>query len=217
MRKATLCVALLALLASSASAGILGLPGGTLPPSTYDPLGGYPMTPFNADGRATGILVSDVPSPIAGLLGFSQPIGHETSGSGWGTWGHGYTGDVYHTVLSQSGTSLTMTLPLGTNAFYFYAEPNLSGPFQIVATAQSGTSLAQNVAGSSGASYYGFWGTGGDQITSIAITTVPGADGFAVGEFGINQIPQIPEPATMTLVGTAALAGVAFLRRRRMT
>lgn len=183
MRKATLCVALLAILACSSSAAILGLAGGTLPPSTYNPLGGWPMTAFNPDGRPTsGFPVSDVPSPIAGLVSFSVPLGHYLTPGQWGTWSHGYVGDVYY--AAQGAVDLTM--PAGTNAFYLYAEPN-TGVYNITATALGGAVLTQTVSSSSGASYYGLWCTAGDTISSIAMTS---AADFAIGEFGINQTLQ---------------------------
>ncbi len=183
MRKATLCVALLAILACSSSGAILGLAGGTLPPSTYDPLGVWPMTPFGPDGRPSYYTpVSDVPSPIQGVVTFSVPLQHALTPSEWMTWSHGYTGDVYYGP--QGAVNLGM--PAGTNAFYLYAEPT-GGIFNITATAVGGAVLTQTVDWNAGASYYGFWCTAGDTISVIQMT---GGGDFAIGEFGINQALQ---------------------------
>jgi len=183
VRKLSLCVVLLALLACSSSAAILGLAGGTLPPSTYDPLGGWPMTPFNPDGRPTFIDVSDVASPIGGVVTFSTPLTHFVTPAEWATWSHGYVGDVYYTPQG----AVTLGMPAGTNAFYLYAEPN-SGVYNITATALGGAVLTQTVNASFGASYYGFWCTAGDTISMIGMT---GGGDFAIGEFGINQTLQL--------------------------
>ncbi len=160
-----------------------GSPGTAAPPAT---LGGYTMTPFADDPRPLLNNVSSVPAPTGGSVGFSPDLQHHKIGSIWSTWSHGYTGDVY----STGGTSITMTMPANTVAFYFYAEPNLFGVFNITATSDSGTtSGAVPVEGNSGAKYFGFYATGGDTIVSITVTAVAGASGFAVGEFGIAVAP----------------------------
>jgi hypothetical protein len=154
-----------------------GSPGTAAPPAT---LGPYTMTPFGNDGRADGT-VSDVPDP-AGTIGFSPSLSHTKVGVGWATWSHGYTGDVYFT----SGTQITMTLPAGTKAFYFYAEPDQFQLFSVEAVAQDGTTSGPiDVQGNSGAQYFGFYGTGNATLSSITVTSADPL-GFAVGEFGIN-------------------------------
>jgi hypothetical protein len=83
-------------------------------------------------------------------------------------------------------------MPAQTVAFYFYAEPNDFGTFDVTATAQDGTTSGPiPVTGDSGATYFGFFATAPDLIASITVTADPGALGFAVGEFGIaaNQPP----------------------------
>jgi len=184
VRKATLCVALLSLLACPSSAAIIGVAGGMGAPAAT--LGTYTMTPFPLDGRPLFNLVTDVPSPLGGTVDFSVTMYHVRVGSGWATWSHGYTGDVYPVSSSgpYSGTDTTLTLPAGTGAFYLYAEPNPFGLFDITAVAQDGTTVTQSVQGNSGASYYGFYGTGGDTIASIAVSSTVN---FAIGEFGISQ------------------------------
>jgi hypothetical protein len=162
-----------------------GSPGTAAPPAT---LGPYTMTPFGNDGRADGT-VSGVPDP-AGTIGFSPSLSHTKVGVGWATWSHSYTGDVYYT----GGTQITITLPAGTKAFYFYAEPNQFAVFSVEATAQDGTTSGPvPVQGEAGAQYFGFYGTGAATLASITVTSAD-PTGFAVGEFGINPAagPVIP-------------------------
>jgi hypothetical protein len=155
-----------------------GSPGTGPPPAT---LGPYTMTAFGPDGRPDGTTVSDVPDP-AGTIAFSPSLTHTHVGVGWATWSHGYTGDVYFT----GGTQITITLPAGTKAFYFYAEPNQFAVFSVQATAQDGTTSGPiPVQGQAGAQYFGFYGTGAATLASITVTTAD-PTGFAVGEFGIN-------------------------------
>jgi hypothetical protein len=158
-------------------------PGTGAPPAT---LGPYTMTPFAADPQpAFGTSVSGVAAPTGGTVGFSPSLGHYAVGNGWATWSNGYTGDVY---ADFSGSTDTLSLPTGTSAFYFYAEPNLFNVYNVTATAQDGTTRTVGVNGFFGAQYFGFYGTGGDTISSIAVTTDPAAASQAVGEFGIATV-----------------------------
>lgn len=154
-----------------------GSPGRSAPPGT---LGPFPMTKAAADSRPVGIsqIVSDF-TLSAGTMTFSPGVAHLTIGHPWQSWSNGYTGDVYY----DSGTTLTMTLPAGTSAFYFYAEPNLTANVTVAATAQDGAaSGSESFSGKSSAKYFGFYGTGGATINTITVSG-PGG-GFAVGEFG---------------------------------
>ena len=84
-----------------------------------------------------------------------------------------------------------LTLPPRTYAFYFYAEPNLFGEYQISAIADDGTTISQNVVGASGARYYGFYACScRTTLAYIEIEADPAASGFAVGEFGIARLPR---------------------------
>jgi hypothetical protein len=160
-----------------------GSPGTGPPPST---LGPYTMTPFGPDDRALGGSVSTVPDP-AGTIGFTPALKHDRIGQGWATWSHEYTGDVYDTTGAADKTQATITLPAGTNAFYFYAEPQQFALLTIQATAQDGTTSGPvEVQGQAGAQYFGFYGTGGATLSSITVAT-DDPTGFAVGEFGIAQ------------------------------
>jgi hypothetical protein len=166
-----------------------GSPGTAAPPGT---LGPYTMTPFPADPQPLFTNVSSVAAPTGGSVGFSPSLNHRRIGLGWATWSHGYTGDVYYT---NGGTSATMTMPANTVAFYFYAEPNPFGFFDITATAQDGTTSGPiPVDGFAGATYFGFYATGGDTIVSI---TVGSTVDFAIGEFGI-AVNRPPDCSTAT-------------------
>jgi hypothetical protein len=158
-----------------------GTPGTSAPPST---LGPYTMFPFASDSRPVSDEVSDVTLPD-GTMTFSPTVHHVRVGDGWGTWSNGYTGDVYYDL----GTTLTMTLPAGTGAFYFYLEPVSFGTFTFEAVAQDGTTSGPvSVAGNSGAKYFGFYGTGGAAIKTIEVTnTGASSEGFAVGEFAVGS------------------------------
>jgi hypothetical protein len=163
-----------------------GSPGTAAPPAT---LGPYTMTPFGLDAQTIGANVTGVSGP-AGTIGFSPVLNHDRIGQGWATWSHGYTGDVYDTFDSGAPdpTQATITLPAGTKAFYFYAEPQQFGTFSVEATAQDGTTSGPiSVVGNSGARYFGFYGTGSATLSSITVTTAD-PTGFAVGEFGINGL-----------------------------
>ncbi len=153
-----------------------GGPGTGAPPAT---LGPYAMTAFGPDARPL-VDVWDVPSPLGGAVLFDRAMAHRRIGSNWATWSHGYTGDVY---FSNGATSVTMSLPPNTGAFYFYVEPNPFDWVAIEATAQDGTTSGEVLAhGSSSARYFGFYSLGGAPLVSITVTS---ASDFAVGEFGI--------------------------------
>jgi len=187
---------LIAILAVSmvgvAQADIFSVDLGTIaPPAT---VGGYAMTAFPDDTRSNYSSVTSVDSPLGGSVDFDITMSLREIGSGWATWSHGYTGDVYFTA---GATSVTMTLPAATGAFYFYAEPNPYSVHSITATADDGTILALDVDGSYGARGYGFYTTGASVLSSISVST--DVD-FAVGEFGIAAVP-VPGAVLLGLLG----------------
>jgi len=155
-----------------------GSPGTGAPPAK---LGGYAMVPFGADPQPVGADVSGVATPSGkGTVGFTPDLQHLQVGNGWATWSNGYTGDVYAT---GGATSMTFTLPPGTNAFYFYAEPDPFATFEITATAQNGTTSGPiPVDGFASAQFFGFYTDGTVSLKSIEVDSQVD---FAVGEFGI--------------------------------
>ena len=127
LRKIILMVFLIIQLSCQLFAGILIdlSPGTGAPPST---LGSWTMTPFVADSRPFPADVTSVPysATCPGEISFTAtgapfPVHHQRIGQVWGTWSHGYLGDVYSTSLAV----ITINLPAGTNAFYFYTEGNI--------------------------------------------------------------------------------------------
>jgi hypothetical protein len=165
--------------AALAAGGIVfdGSVGTGPPPAT---LGGHTVRPFAPDSQPFGDVAS-VLGP-SGDITFSPALDHVAIGNGWATWSNGYAGDVYWT---DGGLSATVDLPSGTSAFYLYAEPDPFAVFDITATAEDGTTSSGTVSvdGDAGATFFGFYTTGGETIASI---TVSSAIDFAIGEFGIN-------------------------------
>ncbi|THF58628.1 PEP-CTERM sorting domain-containing protein [Pseudothauera rhizosphaerae] len=180
--------------------------GTDAPPAT---LGGYTLTPFGDDGIGLFTDITSLASPLGGSLTFGTAVNAREIGSGWATWSHGYTGDVYY---SNGAFSLAIDLPAGTGAFYLYVEPDPFDLYSFTITADDGTSLTNEAHGDAGARGWGFWATAGEQIASLLITS---SVNFAVGGFGIaSATASVPEPTTLALIGAAALAfGVG--RRRR--
>jgi subtilase family serine protease len=159
-----------------------GAPGNGSPPAR---LGTYKITAFNAP-CTPGTYYTDIAAPT-GTLALSPSMECEDVGGGWQTWSNGYAGDVYWNNANEGGTTTdVLTLPAGTRAFYFYAEPNEFETFDLEATAQNGTTSGPlQVYGDSGAQYYGFYSNGpGSDIAKITITC---DDDFAIGEFGIAK------------------------------
>ena len=190
-----LLICLVALSPSAARAGIFGEARGTDAPEAT--LGGYTMTTFPDDPRPTipNPYVTSVDSPLGGTVDFGSDMWHFTiSPQGWSNWSHGYTGDVYWTATNSS---VKLTLPAQTGAFYFYAQPK-TGSGEVAITASSNnTEVIQDVQSDGGAAYFGFYADGTDTISSIMITS---SIDFAVGEFGIAEALQNPDEIQATIV-----------------
>jgi hypothetical protein len=187
-----------------------GSPGTSAPPST---LGPYTMSTFSTSSASNGTSVTSVNQldTFGGAqITFDHPLKKQTVPAGWSTWSHGYTGDVYTNIGgAPAQDALTIGLPTGTSAFYFYAEPNNFAVFNVTATAQDGTtSGATQVNGTGGAKYFGFYGDPGNPLVSISVSVDSGAAGFAVGEFGIS-VEGFSSDVSLTKVvaGDAAAAG----------
>ncbi|MBK9271466.1 MAG: hypothetical protein IPM48_07700 [Saprospiraceae bacterium] len=180
-------------------AGIVfdGSPGTAAPPIT---LGGFQMNPFPTDTRPLLNFETEVPAFLPGIppIGFTPALQHRRVGVNWATWSHGYTGDVYSLT---PGTSVTISLPPGTRAFYLYAEGNAFNIANITAMANDGTSSGPiPVNGGSGATYFGFYTTSQScMLSSIIVNVSPNANGFAIGEFAIACVPYLECPSDMTV------------------
>lgn len=193
--------------------------GMTAPPGT---LGGYTMAAFPDDASAVGSVVTSLApppaAPVSGPLAFSTDLTHYEVGS-WGTWSHGYTGDVYWLDEFIFGNVLTLTLPLDTKAFAFYLEPGFLGAldFSITAATYGSSSglIPATINGNSGATGFGFYtGNAADSLKSITITgTNTWPDGFSVGEFSINSVPNVPDGGTTILLLSFALSSMGVARR----
>lgn len=159
----------------------VGAPGSGPPPAT---LGPYTMHPFGPDPQELEEEVEGVDGPT-GRVGFSVPLIHLLTPNepAWSTWSNGYSGDVYASELEPA---VTLAPPAGTKAFYLYAEPDHFAVFQITVHTQDGTSSgAVPVFGEAGATFFGFYATGGATIQSVTVESPE--DDFAVGEFGISS------------------------------
>jgi hypothetical protein len=163
-----------------------GSPGTNAPPSA---LGTCTMTAFGVDNRPTSTNVTYVTAPGGGDVTFSVPLEHLKVGSGWATWSHGYTGDVY---WIPNSSQVTLTLPANTYAFSFYGEPDNHAIFVVTATANDGTTSGPvSVDGDGGAQYFGFYSTSSSApLVSVTVSTSD-SDGMAIGEFTIAQTPGV--------------------------
>lgn len=195
---------------SVAKAGLKSVIGGISAPAST--LGPYSISPFADDLRQSCKKYSFVTSPLIGDISFDLPLEHREILKDWATWSHGYTGDVYWT--GEEDHLVTLTMPAGTSAFYFYAQPQNVEINTITAVAFDGADcieqISQEVYGNSGACYYGFYGTEGSVITKIRIYS--DTEDFAIGEFGISMIPA-PEAFVL---GNIGLSFVLELRRHRI-
>jgi hypothetical protein len=195
IRNLALALSACALAASSfaASADILFTNlGNVAPPAS---IGGHTLTPFDQAPQtaiADGAQVSVIPgAPSGGSLGIGPAATKLTRGITWGgsAWAGGYNGALY---FSNSGATETLTLPAGTQAFYFYVESNYyTTSFTYTAVTNSGaTSTPVVVAGGGGGHGFAFHSTAGESITSITITGEGlNGGGFAVGQFGAKTGP----------------------------
>ncbi len=165
--------------------GFSDSPGTGAPPAK---LGGYQMTKFGLDSRPY-TLVTYAPGP-KGKVFFAIPMNHVRVGVNWLNWGNGYFGDVYWT--GNSVYSDTLYLPAGTQAFYFYMQPDQFGTYTFTAksgkTSSGSVSITSSASGNS-AQYFGFYAKKPSvHLTSIKISGPTNTtEGFAVGEFGIAR------------------------------
>lgn len=161
-----------------------GSPGTGSPPET---LGGFTMQPVvDLEATELGEAVSEIEGPT-GPITFATPVTYYRVAEGWETWSNGYTGAVFVGQANSNGIAeATIELPPGTGAFYLYAEPDAFEDFNVMATAQDGTTSGPTtVFGEAGARYYGFYAACGSRIASITVTDGELDPELGVGEFGI--------------------------------
>jgi hypothetical protein len=193
-------------------------PGTGAPPPT---LGGFVMSPFPADGRPLRTMVTDAAPPpafgVPGDLQFDEAVELNQVGSAfddWSTWSHGYTGNVYY----HGYDTLGMDLPTGTLAFHLYVQPELLFATLNFSVTCDGVSISPfaSIDGNGGASYIGFYTDNpADPLERLIVTQVTLPDvGFAVGEFGVNIIPEPRSCAAMVGLGLLGLAALRRLHRR---
>ena len=171
-------------------------PGIGTPLST---LGGYPMRSLPTDNLGAPEFSTFCALDVISWLPCASA---RMIGSGWATWSHGYGGFVYFLSSTAQGDIATINLPWNTNAFSFDIESNNFNPtapatqFTYVVDASGsgapGITTAVTVApnGSSNARYVGFYSKAPSKanlIQSLKITCLGKCNGFAIGEFKINQ------------------------------
>jgi hypothetical protein len=168
-------------------------------------IGPYARMAYPADPTPVFGDVTSVSDGMGGGISFSQGMSHRRIGSGWGSWSHGYTGDVYYT----NGTAaVNMTLTTPQPGFQFFIEPNPFGVWNMTVTTTGSKGEVQSatagVEGLSGAAGFNCFCDPGSLVTSVSIQ---GATDFAVGEFAKG----VPEPSTL---GLLSLGLIGLLRRR---
>jgi hypothetical protein len=186
------------------------------PPGT---LGGYTMT---ALAQSYAPRQAQVSSTLGALsIGFNQTVLETNIGPApkWIAWSHGYTGNVWSTVFSTNALSVTLTLPTGTKALYFFAQPEALSdqPITVTYSGATGSPLTLSIDGNGGAKGFGLYSDAGEDLTQFTISSVSASVGFAVGEFGIFNSGAgsvVPEPTSMAIFG---LSGLALIARRMRT
>jgi hypothetical protein len=169
---------------AASSVGFSGKPGTNAPPPK---LHGFKMKAFAPDIRTDFSKVKFVKGPT-GKVHFSDPLEKRTANSSWTQWSdtnNPYFGAVYH----ETGTSVTLTLPKRTKAFYLYAEPfSTTGSKPITVKANGGASSGPvTVVGAYGATYFGFFAKAKSaSVTKVTVHAPASADGIGIGEFGIH-------------------------------
>lgn len=88
-------------------------------------------------------------------------------------------------------TSVTVTMPTATSAFYLYFEPASGSSYTVTVSGLAGdgatnVSTSASVNGSFGVLYFGIYSSNNATVASVTIGCHVGCNGFAIGEFGIS-------------------------------
>jgi len=154
--------------------------------TAFEAASGQAMTVLTCACADFAPLIS-IATPCDAAVGLGLSPTHEkrTVGASWGTWSHGYTGEIYWTLGS---TTALYTMPPSTDAFDCYIEPNPFAPqsFTVTGTADNGDMavlMLASVSGASGATHFGFWVDAPCNLSTISVSST--AD-FAIGEARIS-------------------------------
>jgi hypothetical protein len=212
VRRELVCITtvLVAGAAQTASAGIVGFVGDSTLAGGWDafeaaqPHG--PMELLTSGGVPDFTSVGSIFNG-SGSVTLSPSHEKRTIPGSWGSWSHGYSGELFWTV---GATSATYTMSAGVGSFDGYIEPNPFGvhTFSMTGTGSDGSSdtISVSAEGLSGASHFGFYSTGGAELVDV---TISGGVDWAVAEM---RIALVPAPGVLAAFGLLGLAGA---RRRR--
>lgn len=201
--------ALLGLLATNASAGII-------------------VQPNSAYTSATTLIPIVIPdfSTTSSLgngtltVGFSSVVTAGTVPSGgWFIWGSppNTESSTPRVVADTVDTAINLTLSSPVFTFGFELEPNNNGLFNVQVQFLHGLTVLDtdtlSVNGSGGALL--FAATESTAINNVTISLPAGSGGFAMAQFRYSTSQNaVPEPAALALF-PAGLAAIALLHRRR--
>jgi len=144
-------------------------------------------------------------TPVGGPTISFAPSEIRTIGTGWATWCCSYTGQV---LYRPGASSVTWSFGGPILGFGVYGEPNPFAEYSMTLTTNDGGILTQTVDGDSGASFFGFVGSG---VTSMTVS-IAGETDFALGD--VYTISAIPEPEIYAMLA-AGLGFMGFVARRR--
>jgi len=198
-----------AVIVSATHAEIVGFVGDTTLEGgwyAFEDAFGVEMTVIHHGGAIyQDVLSIDIPE-YGGSLDFDSAHSLRHIGQGWGTWSHGYTGEVFYNMGKYfTGYNLNVE---GAYAFDAYVEPNCfidprQDDYLVTAYGSMGSevTIGFQAHGAYGANHFGFYAVD-EAILRIEIEST--CD-WAIGEMRIAA----PAP------GTAMLLALTALRRRR--